>query len=274
MSESEKIRRQVLGTLLMNAMWRWETLVTVLVTVILAVSVGDFSLLGTTMPAWVWLILGAAAQGALVASALTDPEESQEVIAREFERQYDLTRVRNRNSRERLQTALEYRRKMLQLVKRHQGSMRTSLRQTVEDINDWIGHMHDLAQHIDNFENNDIVSRDLKEVPQKIERTRARIPNESDPRLQADLERQLKLLEQQKLNLEATKNSVKRAEIQLESTLSSLGTVYAQMSLLGTKEVDSSRAQRLRLEIQDEVASLQDTIDAMDEVQMQGLRLS
>ena len=74
-------------------------------------------------------------------------------------------------------------------------------------------------------------------------------------------------------NLEATRNSVKRAEIQLESTLASLGTVYAQMSLLGTKEVDSARAQRLRLEIQDEVASLQDTLDAMDEVQMQSLRL-
>jgi len=55
--------------------------------------------------------------------------------------------------------------------------------------------------------------------------------------------------------------------------LSSLGTIYAQMSLLGTKEVDSSRAQRLRLEIQDEMAGLQDTIEAMDEVQAQSLQL-
>jgi hypothetical protein len=37
--------------------------------------------------------------------------------------------------------------------------------------------------------------------------------------------------------------------------------------------VDSARAQRLRLEIQDEVSSLQDTIEAMDEVQAQSLRL-
>jgi hypothetical protein len=45
------------------------------------------------------------------------------------------------------------------------------------------------------------------------------------------------------------------------------------MALLGTKEVDSSRAQRLRLEIQDEVAGLQDTLAAMDEVQSQRLQL-
>jgi hypothetical protein len=62
---------------------------------------------------------------------------------------------------------------------------------------------------------------------------------------------------------------VRRAEIQLETTLSSLATIYAQMARLGAKEVDSGRAQRLRLEIQDEIAGLQDTIDAMDDVQSQ-----
>jgi len=110
-------------------------------------------------------------------------------------------------------------------------------------------------------------------VPQQLEKARQRLNRESDPGVRRELENQVKLLEQQQVNLEATVNSVKRAEIQLESTLSSLGTIYAQMSLLGTKEVDSSRAQRLRLEIQDEVASLQDTLEAMDEVQAQTLRL-
>jgi phage-related tail protein len=81
-------------------------------------------------------------------------------------------------------------------------------------------------------------------------------------------------LELQLNNLEATANSVKRADIQLDSTLSSLGTIYAQMSLLGTKEVDSARAQRLREEIKEEVSGLQDTLSAMDEVQAQRLRLS
>ena len=162
---------------------------------------------------------------------------------------------------------------MLELAKHHQGAMRSSLMQTVNDINDWIGHMYDLATHIDAFDDNDLVERDRKMVPQQIEKTRIRINQEKDPAVRSDLEDQLKQLEQQQSNLEATVNSVKRAEIQLESTLSSLGTIYAQMSLLGTKEVDSSRAQRLRLEIQDEVSSLQDTIEAMNDVQQQRLSL-
>ena len=267
MRERENVRKRVLGTLMLNAVLRWESFVTLLITMVLFVGVGNFELLGTTLPPWFWLALGGMAEGALIWSTLTDPEESQQALAREFESSYDLASIRNSVSRERLRTAMEYRRNMLQLIKRSGGAMRVSMRDTVDDVNDWITAMYDLALHIDSFEGNELVERDLRMVPQQIEKVKIRIDREPDERVRGDLERQLKLLEQQKLNLDQTKNSIKRAEIQLESTLSSLGTVYAQMSLLGTKSgTDGSKQQRLRLEIQDEVNSLQDTIDAMDEV--------
>ncbi len=271
--QREDTRRRIFGTLVMNALLRWESLVTLLVTAILFLFVNNISVAGIDWQPWFWLVLGGLAEAALVVSTITDPEETQAAMSREFESQYDLGNVRNRVSRERLKSALEYRRNMMQLVKRHQGAMRMHLRQTVDDVNDWIGHMYELAQHIDSFEENEIVKRDRQEVPQKIEKVQIRIQREQDERVKSDLERQLRQLEQQRVNLDATINSVKRAEIQLESTLSALGTIYAQMSLLGTKEVDSARAQRLRLEIQDEVAGLQDTIEAMDEVQLQSARL-
>jgi hypothetical protein len=270
-SSPNQIRQRAFGAVVTNALFRWESLVTLLLTFILFVAVPQ------PFPFWqnwFWLIGGALAEIALVASALTDQEANRAAVAREFESKFDLRQVRNPVSRQRLQSAMEYRRGMLDLVKRHSGAMRVSLQQTVDDINDWIAQMYDLAMHVDAFESNDLVERDRKMVPQQLDKTRIRLDRESDPSVRRDLENQVKQLEQQLANLEATANSIKRAEIQLESTLSSLGTIYAQMSLLGTKEVDSSRAQRLRLEIQDEVSSLQDTIEAMDEVQAQRLRLS
>lgn len=264
-------RRRAFGAVLTNALLRWESLVTILLTGTLyfAVPVGI-----PGWQQWFWLVGGAIAEIALVASALTDQEAAQQAVAREFEAKYDLRKIRSSVSRQRLQSALEYRRGMNELAQRHQGAMRTSLQQTVADINDWIGHMYDLALHIDSFEGNDLVERDRRMVPQQIEKARIRLDREADPGVRRELENQIRQLEQQLTNLDATASSIKRAEIQLESTLSSLGTIYAQMSLLGTKEVDSSRAQRLRLEIQDEVAGLQDTISALDEVQQQRLRLS
>jgi hypothetical protein len=272
MSESDKVRQRAFGAILSNAVFRWETVVTLLITLALYFGVGpNIAIPG--WQSWFWLVLGAIAEGVLIVSGLTDQEAAQQAVAREFESKFDIRQIHSEVSRQRLRDALEYRRNMLELVKRSKGAMRTSLQQTVEDIGDWIGHMYDLALHIDSFGSNELVERDLRSVPQDIRSTQKRLELEKDETVKADLQQKIERLQQQQTNLEATVNSVKRAEIQLESTLASLGTVYAQMSLLGTKEVDSARAQRLRLEIQDEVAGLQDTIEAMNEVQSQRLRL-
>jgi hypothetical protein len=267
---AQEVRQRATSAVLRNAIFSWQTAVTLLVTVILFFAVPNpFSF----WQAWFWLVLGGMAEAAFIISTLTDPEVAEEVIAKAFEQNFDITRIRNRVSRERLRDALEYRRTMMELVSQAKGALKLHLSQTVSDIDDWIAHMYDIARHIDSFEDNELVERDRRTVPQQLEKTRFRMEREQDPAVRRDLERQVHNLEQQLANLEATASSVRRAEIQLESTLSSLGTVYAQMSLLGTKEVDSARAQRLRLEIQDEVSSLQDTIEAMDEVQAQSLRL-
>ncbi len=269
MPENE-VRNRALGAILTNAILSWQILVTFILTGILMVVVPQpFD----WWQPWFWAVGGAIAALAFVVSNLTDPEASQAAVAREFESRFDLRQIRSNSSRQRLERALEYRRSMVALVKRHSGAMRTQLQHTVADINDWIAHMYDLALHIDSFESNELVERDRRTVPQQLEKARLRAQQEGDPAVRRDLEEQVRQLELQLSNLEATVSSIKRAEIQLDSTLSSLGTVYAQMSLLGTKEVDSSSAQRLRLDIKDEVAGLQDTIDALDEVQAQRLRL-
>ncbi len=271
MSNEVSVRDRATGAILRSAILSWQTLLTVAVTGVLFI----------TQPTpfqgwqpWFWLVGGALAEVAFVVSNLTDPDAASRAVSREFEEKFDISQVKNPVSRQRLQSALEYRRNMVALTKRHGGAMRVSLQQTVEDVNDWIKHMYDLALHVDAFEDNELVERDRKMVPQQIEKVQTRLDKvERDPQVRAELENQLRQLKQQFDNLEATANSAKRAQIQLDSTLSSLGTIYAQISLLGTKDVDSAKAQRLRLEIQDEVASLQDTISALDEVQGQRLAL-
>lgn len=268
---SNPVRERATGAVLRSAVLSWQTILTLVVTLILFFGVQINNIPGWQQ--WFWLVLGGLAEGGFILSNLSDPEATSRAIAREFTEKFDIGQIKSSVSRQRLKSALEYRQNMEMLAKRQQGAMRVNLEQTVADINDWIKHMYDLALHIDAFEDNELVERDRKMVPQQIRQTETRLNIERDPAVRQDLEEQLGRLKQQLANLEQTANSVKRAEIQLESTLSSLGTIYAQMALLGTKEVDSSRAQRLRLEIQDEVAGLQDTLAAMDEVQSQRLQL-
>ncbi|GAB4321537.1 MAG: hypothetical protein Kow00117_10720 [Phototrophicales bacterium] len=266
----DEIRSRAVGAVLQRAIFSWQVGITVIFTLLLfALAPQPFD----GWQNWFWLVGGGLTAGAFILSTLTDEEATQEAIARQFEQQFDLGQIKNRVSRKRIEDAMEYRRNMMTLAKRARGALRASLLQSVEDVNDWIAHMYSLALHIDSFEENELVERDRRMVPQQLDKVRIRMEREQDPEVRRELERQVQQLEQQLANLEATVNGVKRAEIQLETTLSSLATVYAQMSRLGTKEVDSGRAQRLRLEIQDEINSLQDTIEAMDDVQAQSLRL-
>jgi len=264
------VRSRATGAVITNALFRWESLVTIAITAIL------FLFVPAPFPwwqAWFWIVAGLIAEAALVVSAISDPNASAAAVAREFEGKYDLHQIKNPVSRKRLEDALEYRRNMATLANQRSGAMRTQLQQTIADVNDWIGQMYDLAQHIDGFESNELVERDRRMVPQQLDKVQIRLRTETDPGVQKDLKEQADRLQLQLDNLNSTANSIKRAEIQLDSTLSSLGTIYAQMSLLGAKDVDSSRAQRLRQDIKDEVSGLQDTIDAMDDVQAQRLRL-
>ncbi len=45
-----------------------------------------------------------------------------------------------------------------------------------------------------------------------------------------------------------------------------MGTVYSQMLLVGSKDVDSDRAERLRDDIRSEVSALQDLVESLNEV--------
>jgi hypothetical protein len=269
MSEKELVRQRAFGAVLQRAVFSWQVGLTVVVTLLLTV----------LQPApvefwqwWFWLIGGGVTAGLFIASNLADPQAAQEAIAKEFERKFNLSQIRSIVSRQHLQSALEYRHNMLELVKHAKGALRVDLLQTIDAIDNQISGMYDLAQKIDAFQSNELAERDRKRVGDQLDNTRIRMEREQDPEVRRDLERLVFQLEQQLANLEAVANGMKRAEIQLETTLATLATVYAQMANLGTKEVDSGKSQRLRDEIESEVLNLQDTIDAMTEVQRQTLR--
>lgn len=273
MSVDREARQKVIGALFANALLRWETLVTLMVTAILFIFVQDVSLPFMEWQPWYWLVLGGLAETVLVASTLTDPEATEQALAEDFEREYDLRNIRNRVSRERLRDAFEYRRNMLKLADAARGAMRTRQRNLISGINDWIAHMYNLANRIDHFENNDLAERDRQLLPRAIALAKHEIATEKDEQTRHVRQQKLKMLQQQLTNLEAGASTIKRAEIQMDTTLSALATVYAQMSLLGTKDSNSIRGQRLGVEIKDEIDKLQDTIDAMDEVHLHGMNL-
>jgi hypothetical protein len=238
--------------------------------VIIALSIALYGL-GYLPFAWwqagYWLIFGALAEAAYLGVTVTDPKAAQRAVDAMLTDRYDPGDIKNPVARERLKRALEYRRLIGEAASRHTGGMRRGLENTAIDINDWLEQIYKLARRMDEFEANDIITRDRRMVPQDLENLRRRLKIEEDESVRTELEEAIQTKETQLANLRTLENNVKRADIQLDHTLSALGTVYAQVQLIDSKDVDSARAQRLQQDIRDEVMSLEDTLSAIDEVQ-------
>ncbi len=238
--------------------------------VIIALSIALFGLGYLPFGWWqagYWLIFGALAEAVYLGVTITDPNAAQHAVDTMLTDRFNPNDVRNAVARERLKRALEYRRLIGEAANRHSGAMRTSIDATASEINDWIEQIYRLAKRMDDFEENEVITRDRRMVPQDLKNLRRRLEIEEAPSVRTELEEAIQTKETQLANLRSLENNVKRADIQLDHTLSALGTVYAQVQLIDSKDVDSARAQRLQDDIRDEVMSLQDTISAIDEVQ-------
>jgi hypothetical protein len=265
-NKSTDLQDRAVGALLSSAFFTWPSAVLIGVfSVLFLLNVPLFSFWQN----WMWLVAGALSEAAYLYATLTDPNASSEAVSRMLTEKYDPRAVRNNNARELLLRALEYKKQIDRFVSEQSGAMRVSLAATASDINNWIGYIYDLAKHIDMFESNAIISRDRQNVPTEIANLKRRLSAETDPAVKAELEDAIRIKQNLLSQLTGVGNSAKRAEIRMESTISQLGTVYAQMQQMDAKDLDSGRAQRLKDDIREEIAQLTDTLSTMDDMYKQ-----
>ncbi len=259
----EELERRALSAMLTDAFFTWPS------AILIGFAIIAFFLLPPLFVGfqpWFWLVFGVIAEAIYLWATVTDPVASQEAVSRMLTEKFDPRSIKNISARQRMQKALEYKRSIDDFVSKQTPARKVSLSQTASDINRWIEQIYALAKAIDSFDDNAIIDRDRRNVPTELENLKRRLAVETDPGVKAELQDAINTRQVLLDNLNSIANSVKRTDIKMDNTLAQLSTVYAQMQLLGTKEVDNSKAQRLRTEIQDEIASLSDTISAMDDV--------
>jgi len=138
--------------------------------------------------------------------------------------------------------------------------------ETADEIDQWLDNMYSLAVRLDAFAVDRTIQQDLHSVPSTIQTYEQRLRSVTDDRLRAQM---LEIYDAKKAQWESLKNlqaTMARARLQMDSALTALGTVYSQILLIGVKDIDSGRAQRLREDIAEEIKSLHDVVQAMDEV--------
>jgi hypothetical protein len=260
----DRIESEAKKALLQNAFFRLES----------AVVIGGAILLTAFQfqpfpgwPWWAWPAIGLIGEVAVVVSSLTDKAELQKVMESLFREKYSTSGIRDRGLRDKLNEAEQYRQRIQQMVNQQKsGVLRDRLVSTTAEVYDWIANMVTLARRVDSYRSDDIIKRDTAGIAQDIKTLQARMTLERDGRVKEQMATTLESKRQFAENLAELTNRMQRADLQLDHSLASLGTVYSQLLLIGSKEVDSDRADRLRSDIRDEVSALQDLVESLNEV--------
>jgi hypothetical protein len=122
---------------------------------------------------------------------------------------------------------------------------------------------------LDAYRRDDLLAQERNTVPEEIESLSARRDRERDPKLRQELERVVESKGKQWQTLRTLDARMKQAELRLEQTMTALSTVYGQIQLVGAREVDSGRAERLEAEIREEISQLDDLISSINEISEQ-----
>jgi hypothetical protein len=264
----DELRRRAARALFSYAVFRWESAITLALTLILSMLVRDP--FGGAIPLWrwwFWIALGVVAEVLIVVTSIYDPAVRERVVATVFREKFDPSEVRTPAYRQKIVKALEYREQMEFLLQHtRDGALRTHLEATVNDVSDWLSNMFTLARRLDDYSRTAILKQDQDVVPRELRALGDRMKAETDPQIRAQLQRSIEQKRAQLEQIERLDNTMERAALQLDDTLSAMGTVYAQVQLIDAKDIDSGRAQRLQQDIADQIHSLSDVQQAMDEV--------
>jgi hypothetical protein len=188
-----------------------------------------------------------------------------------FREKFSAREIKNQKLREQVDQALEYRDRIDEAINRgREGVLRAHLQDVSNGITDWTENVFRLAKRLDGYESDETIQRDMQAVGPAIDKLRKRLALEDDDTVKRQISQAIAQRQIQRDNLAKLQNVMERAEFQLESTITAMGTVYSQVMILGSRDVGAGRAQRLQQDIADQVQALQDVVQTLDEVYRAG----
>ncbi len=131
----------------------------------------------------------------------------------------------------------------------------------------WEKDIQGMAERINGFKGNAIVQQDMRSVPEAIAKIEKHLESETNPRIRAPLENTLASRRVQLASLSTLSGVMRHAEVQFESAVASVGTIYSQaLAGQGTNQV--ADYSHLIGNVNEQVASLNDQLAALEEVKL------
>ncbi len=265
-NNNKTLPKQAQQTILKYAFLRWESAMIIALTMISTLGVALFI---SPIPAVGALLFGVLAEALIVYSSLNDKKANRQLVDKMLQAKFQPEQLQSIELQQKIKQTLDYRHRIeITLAKRSHSLVKESLDEIAQQIDIWLKNIYTLVKRLDDYqEEKTFLETDRERISQRIIELQQQLTPERDPHVKKQLQLTINSLHRQLKSVESWENCMERANLQLEHTLSALGTIYSQILLTDVKNISSAQPTRqLRQSIAAEVNQLDDILSAMDEV--------
>jgi len=165
-----------------------------------------------------------------------------------------------------VEQTLAYKTQIDRLIKTTTGSPNHAhLEQLAVQLDTCTKAIKEMVQRLANLRQDDLICHDLAVVPEAITSLETRLASETNGAIVTQIKHVLAARQNQLALLEHLQTTIIRTELQLEHTLSVLGSIYSQI-LIGRSTNEMADYGRLSTDIDEEMNRLADQLEALSEV--------
>ena len=177
------------------ALFRWENAVIVAGAILLTTF---FPRPFSWWPSWGLGLLGLIGVGAVTYSSLTNIRFNAQLLLSAFQDQFNLKSILLPELRRKVESALEYQRRIVGQVQNQESSILWSRAEdTALQLDEWITNVYRLCLRLDAFERDKLLRDELAAVPAELDRLKQRLTDEGDADIQSELRQVIESKEQQ-----------------------------------------------------------------------------
>ena len=150
------------------------------------------------------------------------------------------------------------------------GVIKTRLNDLADKVKQWTAYIYELARMLDDYQRDPMLHKDPAAIQAEMIRIKAGLARQTSQDL-IDESKNLIASKQKYLQTsEALKDKMQAAAMQLEQSLDAMATIYTQLKLLETRDLENVNTQAIDHDIDEQVTRMGDLIDGLQKAYQEG----
>ena len=262
------MKNKIKFALIQQALLRWENAVLIALAILLTAFMPqpfDF------WPEWGWGVLALIGVIAITVSSLSEPGVQSAAIDDLLYKEYNPAEIKTPAIRASFMQSLNYRHTIEQMISRaSDGVVKTRLSDLSDKVNQWTSYIYQLARVLDDYQRDPMLRKDPAAIQAELNQAQSNMAAQKDEGVLAESKNLIASKQKYLQTSEALKDKMQAAAMQLEQSMDAMATIYTQIKLLETRDLEGINTQAIDHDIDEQVNRMGDLIDGLQKAYQEG----